>query len=263
MATSTDNLTLYRSRRTNKGYTEDLGDGVALTLMLIPAGEFQMGAPEDEPDSNASERPQHRVKLSPFLMGRTPVTQAQWRVVSGYPQQDIELKPSPSNFKEDNLPVEKVSWHQATEFCKRLSAKTQKNYHLPSEAQWEYACRAGTETAFHFGDKLTAELANYAGEISQTTEVAQYPANDWGLYDMHGNVWEWCQDPWHENYKGAPDDGSAWIEGGEFSTKILRGGSWYLNLRYCRSAYRVRSYADGDDDDLGFRVCCSAPRILQ
>ncbi|TVP63904.1 MAG: formylglycine-generating enzyme family protein, partial [Leptolyngbya sp. LCM1.Bin17] len=223
MVTSPDNLTLYRYKRTNKGYTEDLGEGVSLTLMLIPAGEFMMGTPEDEPDS---ERPQHRVELQQFLMGRYPVTQVQWRVVASYDREEIDLKPEPSEFQGDDLPVERVSWYEAREFCKRLSTRTGKNYHLPSEAQWEYACRAGTTTAYHFGDQLTEEVANYERKVGQTTPVGRYPANYWGLCDMHGNVWEWCQDHWHGNYEGAPTDGSAWIEGDDSKLRILRGGSW-------------------------------------
>jgi formylglycine-generating enzyme required for sulfatase activity len=206
-----NNLNLHRYKRTNKGYTEDLGDGVTLTLMLIPAGEFMMGAPEDEPESLDRERPQRRVKVSQFLMGRYPITQAQWWVVAGYEQIDRKLDPEPSNFKGDNRPVEEVSWEDAQEFCKRLSAKTGKEYRLPSEAQWEYACRAGTETTYHFGDRLTDELANYNGNRGETTDAGIFPANDWGLYDMHGNVWEWCEDDYHKSYDGAPQDGSAWV----------------------------------------------------
>ena len=260
MATSLDNLTLHRYKRTNKGYTEDLGEGVSLTLMLIPAGEFVMGAPDGEPESDDSERPQHRVKLPQFLMGRYPVTQAQWRVVAGYDRVEIDLKPSPSEFKGDDLPVEQVNWHQAVEFCQRLSVKTKKNYHLPSEAQWEYACRAETTTAYHFGDQLTTELANYEASVGQTTAVGTYPANGWGLFDMHGNVWEWCQDHWHDSYEGAPTDGSAWIEGGDSEYRVIRGGSWIYNPRVCRSAYRFNGGPGYVFNDFGFRVCCSAPR---
>jgi formylglycine-generating enzyme required for sulfatase activity len=238
MATSLDNLTLHRYKCTNKGYTEDLGDGVALTLMLIPAGEFMMGASQNDAESVDAERPQHLVKVSQFMMGRYPVTQAQWRVVAGYEPVDINLNAKPSQFTGDDLPVEQVNWHEATEFCKRLSAKTPKNYHLPSEAQWEYACRAGTETAYHYGDKITTELANYSSEVGQTTAVGTYPPNRWGLYDMHGNVLEWCQDHWHSNYEGAPADGSAWMAGGNSSNRVLRGGSWDHNPRGCRSASR-------------------------
>jgi formylglycine-generating enzyme required for sulfatase activity len=262
MATSPDTLTLHRYKRTNKSYTESLGNGVSLTLMLIPAGEFMMGAPVGEPDSHDNERPQHRVTVPVCLMGRYPVTQAQWRAVAGYDRIDIDLKPAPSRFEGDDLPVERVTWHQATEFCQRLSAKTQKNYHLPSEAQWEHACRAETETAYHFGDQLISELANYGSSVGQTTEVGTYPANRWGLHDMHGNVWERCQDDWHSNYEGAPIDGSTWIEGGNSGRRILRGGSWFSYPRNCRSAYRFNIGPGSRSFYYGFRVVCSAPRAL-
>ena len=260
MATSLDGLTLYRYRRTNRGYTEDLGEGVSLTLMLIPAGEFMMGAPDGEPESDDSERPQHRVELLQFLMGRYPVTQAQWRVVASYDREEIDLNPDPSEFQGDNLPVERVSWYEATEFCKRLSTHTGINYHLPSEAQWEYACRAETEVAYHFGPRLTEELANYDRSVGQTTPVGQYPANQWGLHDMHGNVLEWCQDQWHDNYKGAPTDGSAWIEGGKANRRVRRGGSWFTDQRNCRSACRNIFGPGYGNAAIGFRVCCTASR---
>jgi formylglycine-generating enzyme required for sulfatase activity len=260
VATSPNNLTLYRYKCVNKSYTEQLGDGVGLTLMLIPPGKFLMGAPEDEPDSDDSEGPQHWVTMAQFLMGCTPVTQAQWRVVAGYEPVDMKLDADPSYFKGEDLPVESVSWEAATEFCKRLSAKFQRNYRLPSEAQWEYACRAGTETAYHYGPKITPELANYKRAVGQTTEVGKYPSNHWGLFDMHGNVDEWCEDIWHENYEGFPTDGRAWLEGGDSSRPVLRGGSWYYIPGYCRSACRYYHAPDVIDLSLGFRVVCAAPR---
>jgi formylglycine-generating enzyme required for sulfatase activity len=268
------NLTLHRYRRKNKSYTEDLGDGVKLTLMLIPAGEFVMGAPSDELRSGDDERPQHRVSVPQFLMGRYPVTQAQWRVVAGYPQEAQELTPDPSNFKGDDRPVENVSWDQAQEFCHRLLTKTGKTYCLPSEAQWEYACRAGTTTPFHYGEIITPELVNYGGNYTyngspkgedrkSTSEVGLFPANDWGLYDMHGNVLEWCEDDYHSSYKGAPTDGSAWVETDRKSlNRLLRGGSWFLNPAYCRSADRHHCTRAGRISGIGFRVSCVVPRIL-
>jgi len=262
MATSPDTLTLHRYKRTNKGYTESLGDDVSLTLMLIPAGEFMMGAPVGEPDSHDNERPQHRVTVPAFLMGRYPVTQSQWRAVAGYDRVDLDLKLAPSRFEGDDLSVEQMNWHQATEFCQRLSTKTQKNYHLPSEAQWEYACRAETETAYHFGDQLTLELANYERSVGQTTAVGTYPANRWGLHDMHGNVREWCEDHWHGDYEGAPTDGSTWIEDGNSSRRVSRGGAWSFNPWSCRSSSRIYDGPDYGDFYRGFRVCCSAPRTV-
>ena len=242
-----------------------------LTLMLIPASEFLMGAPKDEPEGYKDEKPQHLVKVPQFLMGRYPITQAQWHVVCGYPQIERELNSDPSEFKGDNRPVENVSWDDAQEFCKRLSAQTGKEYRLPSEAQWEYGCRAGTKTRFHFGEIITAEIANYSGtEIynngpkreyrQQTMEVGMFPANEWGLHDMHGNVWEWCEDDWHSNYEGAPNDGSAWVEIDRKSTnRLLRGGSLYNIPVICRSACRGNYSRGIRDYDIGFRVGCVPP----
>ena len=267
-------LTLHRYRRTNKSYTEDLGDGVKLTLMLIPADEFLMGAPEDEPGSQGNERPQHLVEVPQFLMGRYPITQAQWRVVGGYPQIERKLNPDPSVFKGDHRPVENVSWEDAQEFCERLLAQTGKNYRLPSEAQWEYGCRAGTKTPFHYGEMSTTELANYDGTRTynngpkgeyrqQTTEVGMFPANEWGLYDMHGNVWEWCEDDWHSDYEGAPSDGSAWTESDrESARRLLRGGSWLSYPVNCGSACRNDGSRVDRSGNFGFRVCCVPPRTF-
>lgn len=233
-------------------------------MMRIPAGEFLMGAPEDEPDSRSRERPQHRVRVAEFFMGQTPVTQAQWRsVVSNSEPIERGLKPDPSKFKGDNWPVEEVSWDDAQEFCRRLSDLSKKDYRLPSEAQWEYACRADTETAYHFGPMLTNDVVNYAGSVGKTTDVRTYPANSWGLYDMHGNVWEWCEDDWHSNYDGAPEDGSTWIsKNRDKEGKLLRGGSWFDFPRLCRSAFRYALARGRRYDGIGFRVCCVLPSIL-
>ncbi len=278
---------------------EVLPTGIELELMKIPPGTFLMGAREDELKSSDDERPQHQVTVPSFYMGRYPITQAQWQVVATLPQVNRELDPDPSRFKEGaNRPVERVSWDDAVEFCDRLSTHTNKEYRLPSEAEWEYACRAGTTTPFHFGETITTDLANYDGNFvygdgvkgiyrQKTTEVGSFGvANNFGLCDMHGNVWEWCQDHWHSNYDGAPIDGSAWINSKKDSDasldneedsnvvlddeensdaslddkensdeRLLRGGSWYDIPAYCRSAFR---YDDSiDDHHIGFRVVCS------
>ncbi|WP_346294097.1 formylglycine-generating enzyme family protein [Sphaerothrix gracilis] len=266
---ATENLTLHRYTCSNTGYVEKLGDGVTLTLMQIPAGEFLMGSASDDRNGQDNERPQHRVKVPRFFMGRTSVTQAQWRVVAGYERVDIDLDLAPSGFKGDDLPVERVSWYEATEFCKRLSKElsrrhspqSQPQYRLPSEAEWEYACRAATTTTYHFGDQIAENLANYDGGLE--SKVASYPANLWGLYDMHGNVWEWCEDDYHGSYDKAPTDGSAWIADKNTEYKIRRGGSWRYDPRNCRSAFRNDGTPAYRNYDIGFRVCCSAPRILQ
>jgi formylglycine-generating enzyme required for sulfatase activity len=296
--------------------------------MEIPGGTFTMGTEDEEIerlvkkfnwDGFRRERPRHRVTVSSFYMGRYPITQAQWRAVASRTDLKVEryLNPDPSRFKDPpkpplereasdsppfegarggsptrwDRPVEQVSWYDAVEFCARLSKLTGKEYRLPSEAEWEYACRAGTTTPFHFGETITGELANYnasrtyadepKGEYrEETTPVGQFPPNAFGLYDMHGNVWEWCLDPWHENYQGEPPrDGSVWDENNNdnryqsllISTKklltdrpnrVLRGGSWCFYPDYCRSAFRDFDYYRRDDfNDLGFRVACVSPGL--
>jgi len=248
-------------------------DTVDLEMVAIPGGTFSMGSPADEPARGESEGPQHDVRVPPFCMGRYPVTQAQWRAVAAMPQVE-RIKAAPSRFNGDLRPVEQVSWYDAVEFCARLSAHTGRQYRLPTEAEWEYACRAGTTTPFHFGETISSDLATYKGrnvyadgpageDAKATTPIDHFGlANAFGLSDMHGNVWEWCQDHWHSNYKGAPTDGSAWIEGGNSERRILRGGSWFYYPWYCRSADRN---IDGPGDvyvNVGFRVICSAPRAL-
>ncbi len=253
----------------------DVEDKVSVEMVAIPGGSFLMGSPENEPGRNATrESPQHEVTVPPFFMGRYPVTQAQWRIVAGtMPQVERELSPDPSRFKGEDRPVEQVSWYEAVEFCARLSAHTGRQYRLPTEAEWEYACRAGTTTPFHFGDMITTEVANYNGSAyargpkgesqGETTPVDHFSvANAVGLSDMHGNVYEWCQDYWHENYEGAPTDGSVWVEGGDSSRRVIRGGSWGAFPRRCRSAYRSWFNPDNVGSFLGFRVVCSAPRSL-
>jgi formylglycine-generating enzyme required for sulfatase activity len=275
---------------------EPLGNGVSLRLIEIPAGSFLMGSPNDEPERNSDEGPQHVVRLEAFLMGQTPITQAQWREVAGWTPRDGErwgrkLRANPSYFKvkdeavkyetsgvfrllkgetsADQRPVERVSWEDAMEFCHRLSQRTGRRYSLPSEAQWEYACRAGTSTPFHYGDTLRTDLANYDGNRTylngpkgkyrqQTTPVAHFPANAWGLHDMHGNVWEWCADQGHRTYTGAPDDGRPWIDKKSDwnRPRLLRGGSWILYPGGCRSAFRSNHHPGNRNDYVGFRVCC-------
>ena len=213
-------------------------------------------------------------------MGRYSITQAQWRVVAGWEQVERELEPDPSQFKEDyeeisrwQRPVEQVSWEEAKEFCARLSRFTEREYRLPTEAEWEYAARAGTETPFHFGESISTDLANYDGNYKygkgvkgeyrkQTTPVGYFKvANNFGLSDMHGNVWEWCEDDWQENYDGAPKDGSAWVEG-DSNLKVIRGGSWDYHPNACRSASRFRLYRDYRYNNVGCRVVCASPRTL-
>jgi formylglycine-generating enzyme required for sulfatase activity len=244
--------------------TESLRDRVVLEMVSIPSGKFQMGAAKDEA-SQEEERPQRIVNIKSFFLGKYPITQAQWKVVANLPKINRDLNPEPSNFQGDNLPVEQVSWHHAQEFCQRLSRETGRTYRLSSEAEWEYACRAKTSTPFHFGKKITTHLANYCGENKdingvyhqQTTEVGRFPANSFGLYDMHGLVWEWCADYDHDDYHDAPSDGSAWLDDGNEEYRILRGGSWNSSLNLCRSASRFSENASVTDKEFGFRVVCS------
>ena len=203
-------------------------------MVVIPAGSFDMGS-----NDNTDERPVHRVNVPSFLIGKTEVTQGQWRAVMGS---------NPSSFSQcgDDCPVENVRWDDAQDFAGRLSQKTGKTYRLPSEAEWEYAARAGTSTNWSFGDNQS-QLSDYAWYLgnskrwfggAQTQRVAQKRPNAFGLFDMHGNVWEWTQDCWHDNYTGAPSDGSAWTTGCSGSYRVLRGGSWYGFQASLRSAYR-------------------------
>jgi formylglycine-generating enzyme required for sulfatase activity len=254
------------------GYTETLSTEtdveIGLDMIAIPGGSFTMGAPQDEPESGNSERPQHEVTLQPFYLGRYTVTQAQWRSVAGYPRINRNLAQDPSSFKGANLPVENVSWEDAQEFCQRLSAQTGKDYRLPSEAEWEYACRAGTTTPFHYGETITVDLANYNGDYIyndgpkgkarlQTSEVGTFPANDWGLHDMHGNMLEWCEDDYHSDYDGAPIDGSAWVKvDRKLSNRLLRGGSWLYPPGHCCSALRLNDPRGFRHYHVGFRVSC-------
>ncbi|NEQ16928.1 MAG: formylglycine-generating enzyme family protein [Moorea sp. SIO3E2] len=307
-------LTIKRPKQTFQGYREYI-DRIPLEMVLIPDGTFTMGAPESEEGSRDNERPQHDVTISSFLMGRYAVTQAQWQAIASRSDLKVnqDLYPDPSFFKQPyqgidrwQRPVEKVNWYDAVEFCNRLSKLTGRDYRLPSEAQWEYACRGVTEPLnleagasyppFHFGETITTDLANYRGtddkdsewsgsygrepkgEYRQETTLVGYfeVVNFFGLSDMHGNVWEWCADDWHSNYEGAPNDGSAWIDGNEAenvnsenqsylannqdksSYSVLRGGSWVNDPDYCRSAIRnLYVRRDYRYKEFGFRVVCA------
>ncbi|MGK7910559.1 MAG: formylglycine-generating enzyme family protein [Synechococcus sp.] len=250
-------------------FSDDLDDGVLLKMLALSGGDFLMGSPSEEEGRFEDEGPQHKVSLTAFWMGMYPVTQEQWKQVAGYSKVNVDLSACPSTFPGDDRPVERISWQEAVEFCDRLSQKTGKLYRLPSEAEWEYACRAGTATPFYFGETISTDLANYDGNYvygqgkkgeyrKQTTPVGSFQANAFGLYDMHGNVWEWCSDWWHKNYDGATPGGIPWIKGGEKNERVLRGGSWRSNPWDCRLASRDRFVPDVRGGNGGFRVVCSS-----
>jgi formylglycine-generating enzyme required for sulfatase activity len=302
-------LEISRQKHSAYCFKEDIGNGIILEMVYIPGGTFLMGSPETEAKTDHDEKPQHQVTIPPFFMGKYTATQAQWKAVAQLPKIERDLDPDPSRFKGDNRPVEEVSWLDAVEFCARLSKKTGRNYRLPSEAEWEYACRAGTTTPFHFGETITTDLANYNGNYifdgsprgfhigetftshlartityvrrleefrNKTTDVGSFPPNAFGLYDMHGNVAEWCADPWHSNYNGAPTDGSVWDEKDNDNRyqnsidllaksrndkiyRLLRGGSWLNHPRYSRSALRYVNAPDTRSHySYGFRFVCVA-----
>jgi formylglycine-generating enzyme required for sulfatase activity len=225
-------------------------------LVVIPAGQFMMGSPEGEEGHFDDEGPQHRVAISQrFAIGRYPVTFDEY---DRFCEAKGQKKPEDPGWGRGRRPAINVSWDDAQAYIAWLSQETNRAYRLPSEAEWEYACRAGTTTRYSFGDAITPDNANYADSgLGRTSEVGGYPANPWGLHDMHGNIWEWVEDDWHENYRGAPADGSVWKEtktGSGPRLCVLRGGSWFDDPRYCRSACRDGDGAGGRDDDFGFRV---------
>uniref|UniRef100_B8HLX3 Sulfatase-modifying factor enzyme-like domain-containing protein n=1 Tax=Cyanothece sp. (strain PCC 7425 / ATCC 29141) TaxID=395961 RepID=B8HLX3_CYAP4 len=254
--------------QTTWGYREPLSNNLGLDMVAIPAGQFLMGSPGTEAERETAEGPLHPVALSPFLIGRFPITQAQWRRVASLPRVHRSLNPNPSYFAGDDLPVEQISWHDAIEFCDRLSQATGRRYRLPSEAEWEYACRAGTTTPFHWGETLNSDLANYDGNYTygqgppgvyrqRTTPIKTFAiANPFGLFDLHGNVWEWCADHWQPDYQGAPADGRAWLQS-DGNYRVLRGGAWYCLPNLCRSAQRHWDQVDHGGSGMSFRVACS------
>ena len=273
---------IKKESKQSQYFSQDLGNDITLEMVAIPGVPFTMGTEDEEIERLVKkfdwqyfsrEKPQHQVTLPSFYMGKYPITQAQWQAIAATAKIDIDLETNPSNFTGNELPVERVTWYQATEFCKRLSRETKQEYRLPSEAEWEYACRAGTTTPFYFGETITGKLANYdasntyadepKGEYrKETTPVGQFPPNAFGLYDMHGNVWEWCADTWHDNYDGAPRDGSVWTKNGNDNRSPLRGGSWFSNPYNCRSAFRLNRYRRDSFISFGFRVVCGAGRTL-
>jgi formylglycine-generating enzyme required for sulfatase activity len=222
-------------------------------MIVVRGGVFLMGSPAGVGFDD--ERPRHQVDVAPFLLGRYPVTQDQWAALMG---------PKTCRFKGGLRPVENVSWHDAEQFCLRLARHAGHPYRLPSEAEWEHACRAGSATPFAFGETLTTSLVNYCGEHTHgrgplglyrhtTTDVGQFLPNGFGLSDMHGTLWEWCADVWHVDYRGARADGRAW-QGGDGAFGVARVGSWHDPPDLCRSSARLRVRRREGDEFTGFRV---------
>ncbi|MEL7243109.1 MAG: formylglycine-generating enzyme family protein [Cyanobacteria bacterium J06573_2] len=253
---------IQRQQHLAKYFVEYLGkNGIELEMAYIPGGTFMMGLPEDE-------EKQHQVTIKPFYIGKFAVTQAQWKALAKLPGIKRDLRANCSQFKGDNQPVELVDWGSAAKFCSWLSKIMGKKYRLPSEAEWEYACKAGTTTPFHYGETITSELANYFAHRStyadeptgesraKTTPVGQFPPNAFGLYDMHGNVLEWCRDTWLHDYRELPTDGSAWIDYENRVNRSMRGGSWKDSSNECRSAYRFNVSRHENSHEFGFRVVC-------
>jgi formylglycine-generating enzyme required for sulfatase activity/tRNA A-37 threonylcarbamoyl transferase component Bud32 len=257
-------LSIDRHQGKAKYITINLSQDISLDLIGVPGGKFFMGSPADEAEREVEESPQHLVAIRPFFMSKYPITQAQWQAV---------MNDNPSRFIESNItkskkPVERVSWFDCGLFCDKLSALIGRQFRLPTEAEWEYACRGQTQTPFHFGSTIGTELANYNGEDiygsgfegenrRQTTDVDSFFANRFGLYDLHGNVAEWCADTWHSNYQDAPDDGSAWTSNDSKDLRVLRGGSWLHLPDNCRAAQRFKSTPKSKSDAFGFRIASS------
>ena len=256
-----------RDRHEGEYFVQELDNEINLEMVYLCGGTFMMGSPEYQ--GNDSEHPQHFVTIEPFFMGKFAITQSQWSIVAKLSQVKHSLNPEPSYFKGDSHPVEQISWHEAVEFCARLSKYMGRQYRLPSEAEWEYACRGNTITPFHFGDTITSDLVNHDGNYTYalapkgkyrqgTTPVGSFPPNAFGLYDMHGNVWEWCADSWHDSYDCAPCDGKVWHEAGDDKMRVMRGGSWFNVPRFCRSALRYKGESTLRDVFIGFRVVSDA-----
>ena len=278
----------YRKQGSTSFFVEPFADAFGIQMILLPAGTFLMGSPANEQGQQAREGPQHEISINKLSMARYPITQAQWRFVADLPRVNLALNLNPSRFTGGTHPVERVSWFEAVEFCNRLSLHTNRPYRLPTEAEWEYACRAGTTTPFHFGETITTDLANYNFGETITTDLANYNgtnalhgaygrgpkgenrqattpvdhfgiANAFGLCDIHGNVWEWCQDPWRSTYGDGPSKRNikAAPQPEQSTHRVARGGSWYTTPQRCRSASRIHFEAESRHPDLGFRVVCS------
>lgn len=257
-------LTLRKETKEIHYVSLDLTQGIFLDMISIQGGKFKMGTPSHEQGRSKDETPEHEVNIADFFVSKYPITQSQYQAV---------MKENPSCFQGENNPVENVSWFDAQKFCQQLSQLTGQKYRLLSEAEWEYACRANSTTSFCYGTTITSELANYKASFGygvggsgkwrqETTEVGIFPANNFGLYDVHGNVWEWCEDHWHENYLQAPSNGKPWLENSnsvdEELPRVIRGGSWDDTAYYCRSGVRLWALPSFKGGLIGFRIACDS-----
>ncbi|MEM9153780.1 MAG: formylglycine-generating enzyme family protein [Cyanobacteria bacterium P01_F01_bin.33] len=250
---------------TARSFSEPFNASERLEMVEIAPGNFWMGASKTESSTKSYEAPRHRVNIPPFFMSKFPVTQSQWTAVAALPKINHDLPAEPSHFQGGDLPVESVSWLESVEFCDRLSQHTGRRYQLPSESQWEYACRAGTQTPFHTGDTIASQFANYVSAYTYQAEAAReyrqatvpvgsYRPNAFGLHDMHGNVWEWCADAWHRNYRGSPKNGEVWRHPRPTQMRAIRGGGWLDAPNAIRSASRSGYIETALNRTIGFRV---------
>ncbi len=226
----------------------DLPHNIKLEMIKIPAGSFFMGSADNNSRASKYEKPRHQVTLQEYYLGKYPVTQEQYQAVMGY---------NPSHFKDNpKNPVESINWNDTKTFCQTVYEIIGQKVRLPTEAEWEYGCRAGTTTPFYFGETISTEQANYNGNYTfgegkkgtyreKTTPVGSFPANKFGLYDMHGNVWEWCEESWHDNYAEKPEklkqNGNIIWSSSNESLHVLRGGSWLHYPEHCLSVKRSNS----------------------
>jgi formylglycine-generating enzyme required for sulfatase activity len=256
---ASDTITLNENTGTDE--TVLLPGGVPLTMVWIPGGTFQMGRyAGDEWGSNQSEDPQHSVTLDGYWMAKYELTKRQWQAVMG----TTPWARQPYVLADLDSPAVYVSWNDAQSFLTALNSHTGKTFRLPSEAQWEYSCRGGTQTRFYWGDDpgytAIGDYAWYAGNAGSAGQqyahvVGGKAPNAFGLYDMSGNVWEWCEDDWHGSYTGVPSGGQAWVDSPRSSDRVLRGGGWDHFDACCRSAYRFGIYPDkAYHHTFGFRI---------
>jgi formylglycine-generating enzyme required for sulfatase activity len=242
-------------KRNERAFRDQLDPHLYIEMVRISSGQLMLGSPVHEIGRKDHESPVSQVQVPNFYMAKFTITQEQWMAIAGS---------NPSTFRENlQAPVENISWIEAQEFCRKLSARSlyKYNYRLPSESEWEYACRAGTNTAYHFGDS-PAQLADYAwfsdNANKRSHPIGQKVPNPWGLYEMHGGIWEWCEDIWHDSFNGAPADGKAWIDDHSLKRRVRKGGSWNNEPRLCRAASRDWHWQSDRYNDIGFRVVISA-----